>query len=82
MGANLLSLGLGQVAPRHWLSFRERGSWRRFYLQVIGFEMTSREILAELLTTLAQKFSHDAEAFSQVAVVLTELTEVVHRVGD
>lgn len=37
----------------------------------------SKEILAELLTTLAQKFSRDAEALSQVAVVLTELAEVV-----
>ncbi len=37
----------------------------------------SKEILGELLTTLAQKFSRDAEALSQVAVVLTELAEVV-----
>ncbi len=37
----------------------------------------SQEILAELLTTLAKKFSRDAEALSQVAVVLTELAEVV-----
>lgn len=37
----------------------------------------SKAILAELLTTLARKFSRDAEALSQVAVVLTELAEVV-----
>ena len=36
----------------------------------------SKEILAELLTTLAQKFSRDVEVLSQVAVVLTELAEV------
>jgi putative PIN family toxin of toxin-antitoxin system len=39
--------------------------------------LISKDILAELLTTLARKFSRDREALSQVAVVLVEAAEVV-----
>lgn len=36
----------------------------------------SREILVELLTILARKFSRDMEALSQVAVVLMQIAEM------
>jgi putative PIN family toxin of toxin-antitoxin system len=39
--------------------------------------LISKDILAELLTTLARKFSRDKEALSQVAAVLAEAAEVV-----
>lgn len=39
--------------------------------------LLSKAILDELLSTLARKFSHDAEALSQVAVTLTEMAEAV-----
>lgn len=39
--------------------------------------LISKDILAELLTILAHKFSRDKEALSQVAAVLAEAAEVV-----
>ena len=39
--------------------------------------LISKPILDELLTTLARKFSRDSEALSQVAVMLTEMSEMV-----
>jgi len=39
--------------------------------------LISKDILAELMTTLARKFSRDNEALSQVAVVLAVAAEVV-----
>ena len=39
--------------------------------------LISKPILDELLTTLARKFSRDTEALSQVAVMLTEMSEMV-----
>ena len=39
--------------------------------------LISKDILWELLTTLARKFTRDGEALSQVAVVLMEAAEVV-----
>ena len=39
--------------------------------------LISKAILDELLSTLAVKFSRDPEALSQVAVMLTEMAEVV-----
>ena len=39
--------------------------------------LISKAILDELLSTLAGKFSRDPEALSQVAVMLTEMAEVV-----
>lgn len=37
----------------------------------------SKEILAELLTILARKFSRDMEALSQVGVVVAQIAEMV-----
>jgi len=44
-----------------------------------GFDslLISKPILDEVLSTLANKFSRDREALSQVAVTLVELAEVV-----
>ena len=39
--------------------------------------LLSKPILDELLSTLARKFSRDTEALSQVAVMLTEMAELV-----
>ena len=39
--------------------------------------LISKPILDELLTTLARKFSRDSEALSQVAVMWTEMSEMV-----
>lgn len=39
--------------------------------------LISRPLLDEVLAVLAGKFSRDVEALSQIAVVLTELAEVV-----
>lgn len=39
--------------------------------------LISKTILDEVLATLARKFSRDAEALSQTAVILTEMAEVV-----
>lgn len=39
--------------------------------------LTSRALLDELLSTLARKFSHDAEQLSRVAVNISELAEIV-----
>ena len=39
--------------------------------------MISKPILDELLSTLARKFSRDPEALSHVAVMLTDMSEVV-----
>ena len=39
--------------------------------------LISKPILDELLSTLARKFSRDPEALSQVAVMLTEMAELV-----
>jgi putative PIN family toxin of toxin-antitoxin system len=39
--------------------------------------LISRPILDEVLSTLGRKFSRDAEALSQVAVFLSDLTEAV-----
>ena len=39
--------------------------------------LISKDIIDELLTTLARKFSRDNEALSQVAVVLAEAAQVV-----
>ncbi|MBI5634458.1 MAG: putative toxin-antitoxin system toxin component, PIN family [Nitrospirae bacterium] len=39
--------------------------------------LTSRVLLDELLSTLARKFSHDAEQLSRVAVNISELAEMV-----
>ena len=39
--------------------------------------LISKEILDELLSTLARKFSHNIEALSQVAVSLTEIAEMI-----
>lgn len=39
--------------------------------------LISKPILDEVLATLARKFSRDAEALSQTAVILTEMAEVV-----
>jgi len=41
----------------------------------------SREIIDEILTVLARKFSKDAEALSRVAVNLAGLGELVHPAG-
>jgi putative PIN family toxin of toxin-antitoxin system len=41
----------------------------------------SREIIDEVLTVLARKFSKDAEALSRVAVNLAGLGELVHPTG-
>ena len=50
-------------------------------LRVIDGEDTlivSREIIDEVLTVLAKKFSKDAEALSRVAVNLAEIGNLVH----
>jgi len=39
--------------------------------------LISKPILDELLTTLARKFSRDADALSRTALLLTELAELV-----
>jgi putative PIN family toxin of toxin-antitoxin system len=39
--------------------------------------LISKPIIDEVLITLARKFSRDAEALSQVAVMMTEMAEVV-----
>lgn len=39
--------------------------------------LISRQILDELLSTLAKKFSHDGEALSRVAVSLMGMSEVI-----
>jgi uncharacterized protein len=39
--------------------------------------LISKPILDELLTTLARKFSRDAEALSRTAFLLTELAELI-----
>lgn len=40
--------------------------------------LISKPILDEVLTTLARKFSRDADALSRTALLLTELAELVH----
>jgi putative PIN family toxin of toxin-antitoxin system len=39
--------------------------------------LISKHILDELLTTLARKFSRDADALSRTALLLTELAELI-----
>lgn len=39
--------------------------------------LISKPILDELLTTLARKFSRDADALSRTALLLTELAELI-----
>jgi len=39
--------------------------------------LISKPILDELLTTLARKFSRDAEALSRTALLLTDLAELI-----
>ncbi len=43
--------------------------------------LISKAILDELLSILARKFSHDPEELSQVAVIVTDMTEVVKPKG-
>lgn len=40
--------------------------------------LISKNILDEVLTTLARKFNRDAEALSRTALFLSELAEIVH----
>ena len=40
--------------------------------------LISKPILDEILTTLARKFSRDAEALSRTALWVTELTELIY----
>ena len=42
-----------------------------------GTLLISKEILDELLTTLANKFSHNIEQLSRVAVNISEMAEIV-----
>ncbi len=39
--------------------------------------LISKDILDELLSTLARKFSRDVDELSRVAVILTEMSEVI-----
>lgn len=49
----------------------------RRILDGIDSLLISKPILSEVLSILATKFSHNAEALSQVAVTLVELAEMV-----
>ncbi|MHB8882346.1 MAG: putative toxin-antitoxin system toxin component, PIN family [Thermodesulfovibrionales bacterium] len=60
------------------------GSADAAIMRIINGDATlviSREIIDEVLTVLARKFSKDAEALSRVAVNLVSLGELVHPTG-
>lgn len=58
----------------------QRGLAEKAMLRVIEGEdalLISKDILDELLSTLARKFSRDTDELSRVAVVLTEMAETI-----